>query len=92
MALAYVQRRLSIVTGWANKSTFPPKQGVIPGFDPIIGQESDGQSFRPRWMVGAYPNDQGKVLDLPIEWVVPKGGEYFFSPSISALRDIFALA
>lgn len=28
---------------------------------------------------------------LPVEWVISKGGEYFFLPSISALREEFAL-
>lgn len=40
-------------------------------------------------MVGTDPKDQGNSLPLPT-WVVPKGGEYFFSPSISALRSKFA--
>ena len=42
-------------------------------------------------MSGTNPNDQSKVLPLPIEWVVPKGGEYFFVPSITALQNKFVL-
>ncbi|KAK0516663.1 hypothetical protein JMJ35_001266 [Cladonia borealis] len=73
---------------WANNTSFPPKKGT-PGFDPIIGQAPDGG---PRTMSGTNPNNQTTELYLPQEWVVPKGGEYFFSPSIPALKETFALA
>ena len=80
---------------WANNIDFPPKAlpPVIPGFDPIIGQDIFGPGgMGPRSMVGADPNHQNAPLPLPVEWVVPKGGEYFFSRCIPALRDTFALA
>jgi hypothetical protein len=42
-------------------------------------------------MTGADPANVASSLDLGFQvWVVPKGGEYFFSPSISVLRDTFA--
>ncbi|THH17068.1 dyp-type peroxidase [Bondarzewia mesenterica] len=74
---------------WANNTQFPPrdKSTVIPGFDPIIGQ-ADGAA---RHVTGSNPQAAGNQLTLPIDFVVPKGGEYFFSPSIPALRDTFAL-
>ncbi|KAM5544620.1 hypothetical protein V8D89_001518 [Ganoderma adspersum] len=87
-----------IQQSWANNVTFPPKQAATPpvptpGFDPIIGQSNNGPNgIGPRSMVGANPGDQSATLSLPAEWVVPKGGEYFFSPSISALRDTLSLA
>ncbi|KAI0636146.1 peroxidase TAP [Trametes polyzona] len=74
---------------WANNTGFPPQKPVNPGFDPIIGQAADPKS---RSLVGTDPNNQSASLNLPTEWVVPKGGEYFFSPSIPALRSKFALA
>ncbi|KAI0353796.1 Dyp-type peroxidase [Trametes cingulata] len=81
---------------WANNVNFPPKQPVppstapvVPGFDPIIGQASDITS---RTLIGTDPGNQGNSLSLPTQWVVPKGGEYFFSPSIPALRTTFALS
>jgi len=40
-------------------------------------------------MSGVDPKNQSKELGLP-NWVVSRGGEYFFSPSISALRDVFS--
>ena len=42
-------------------------------------------------MIGTNPSSQSTSLTLPT-WVVPKGGEYFFSPSIPALKETFALA
>lgn len=42
-------------------------------------------------MTGSNPQNVAATLDLGFQvWVVPKGGEYFFSPSISVLRDTFA--
>lgn len=77
-----------IFTEWANARGFPPKS-TPPGIDPIIGQLNPGDVL-PRSMSGTNPASQDELLGLPI-WVVPRGGEYFFSPSISALRDTFAL-
>ena len=42
-------------------------------------------------MSGANPDSVATELDLGFQkWVVAKGGEYFFSPSILALRETFA--
>jgi Dyp-type peroxidase family len=80
---------------WANNTGFPidktipgTTNALAPGFDPIIGQQiSDG----PRQTIGLEPQAQLQETTLPTEWVVPQGGEYFFSPSISALKNSFAL-
>ena len=38
-------------------------------------------------MTGSNPDSLETSLDLGFQnWVIPKGGEYFFSPSIAALR------
>lgn len=75
--------------GWANATGFPPNKPFTPGFDPIIGQTNDDSV---RTLAGTDPNNQTAELSLPTDWVLPKGGEYFFSPSIPALRTKFALA
>lgn len=77
---------------WANEPKFPPGKDkapvnptiTAPGIDAIIGQGSV------RELVGTDPNAQTSELPLPTEWVISKGGEYFFSPSISALQETFA--
>ncbi|MCJ1244609.1 hypothetical protein MMC30_001807 [Trapelia coarctata] len=84
-----------IQQSWANNEKFPPKAGATvvppvpkPGFDPIIGQAANPSS---RTLVGTNPQSQSKELTLNTQWVVPKGGEYFFTPSIKALKETFAL-
>jgi len=78
-----------IQESWANTTSFPPGKPVTPGFDAIIGQAADPTS---RTITGVDPNAQTTTLPLPTEWVVPKGGEYFFSPSIPALTTTFGKA
>lgn len=73
---------------WCNNTRFPPSKPVTPGHDPIVGQAADPKS---RTISGTNPNMQETPLELSAQWVVPKGGEYLFSPSISALRDTFAV-
>jgi len=68
------------------KPGFDDKNG--PGFDAIIGQAGNGG---PRNVDIKGGNDDAGKLSLPVEWVVSRGGEYFFSPSIPALRGKFAL-
>ncbi|KAI0833770.1 peroxidase TAP [Trametes gibbosa] len=81
---------------WANATNFPPKQPVppstqpvLPGFDPLIGQTNADSA---RSLIGTDPNNQDASLTLPTEWILPRGGEYFFSPSLPALRTKFALS
>jgi len=75
---------------WSDNQAFPPKTingaQFKPGFDPIIGQ-INGQ---PRQVAGMDPTDQSKNLTLPSDFVVSRGGAYFFSPSITALKTKFA--
>ena len=83
-----------VLLGWSNETKFPPKDGlsgVDPniGFDPIIGQRGDSG---PRFMTGANPRDQNASLNFTEEWVVSKGGEYFFAPSISVLTNTIGMA
>ncbi|PVH81248.1 peroxidase TAP [Cadophora sp. DSE1049] len=82
---------------WANNASFPDNNDTdpeipFPGFDPIIGAAHFNKPEPSRQMVGFDAESQGKSLDLSDEWVIAKGGEYFFSPSISALQETFAQA
>ena len=43
-------------------------------------------------MSGTNPKSQKAEIDLPQEWVVSKGGEYFFTPSLPTLKSKFALS
>ncbi|EJD48669.1 DyP-type peroxidase [Auricularia subglabra TFB-10046 SS5] len=85
--LAFVSYQSSIAKGfefiqkaWVNAPGFVFGKDVQPGFDPIVGQNFGG----PRNVTGLDPNDTHKQLTLPLEFVVSRGGEYFFSPPISA--------
>jgi len=81
-----------IQKSWVNTTTFPPKKTnpdgspLSPGFDPIIGQAGS----KARSMVGFDPKAQQNSLALPDEFVVARGGEYFFVPSITALKQVIA--
>ncbi|KAH6917877.1 peroxidase TAP [Coprinopsis sp. MPI-PUGE-AT-0042] len=72
---------------WANNPDFQfrEKTPERPGLDPLIGQ-SPG---KPRSMSGLDPNDPSKEMKFP-DFIIPRGGEYFFSPSIKALKDTLA--
>lgn len=54
-------------------------------FDPIIGQGTTRQ------LSGTNPDDPTIELNLPVNWVVPRGGEYFFVPSVTGLREMITL-
>lgn len=56
------------------------KSDSTPGFDAIIGQANAGSRF----VSGVDPADPNHDLTL-LEFVRSRGGDYFFSPSISAL-------
>jgi len=68
---------------------FIPKTGA--GVDPI---NSNGQAAKRKTqgMLGANGADPLKPLLLEDEWVIGRGGEYLFTPSLKALKEIFAQA
>ncbi|QRV75636.1 Dyp-type peroxidase family [Ceratobasidium sp. AG-Ba] len=68
---------------WANSVDFPPNKDLSAGFDPIIGQDKGASR-------GTLGTTSGPGLTLPRDFVVSRGGEYFFSPSIHALKTVFA--
>jgi len=72
---------------WANNVKFRPvRVAPFPGLDPLIGQGTN-----PRTVSGLDPlND--KVIHTLEDFVIPKGGEYFFSPSLTALEKTIGKA
>lgn len=54
--------------------------------DPLLGRGPE------RKLSGVDPNDPSFELILDDEWVIPRGGEYFFSPSLKGLTETIALA
>ncbi|KAJ8514899.1 dyp-type peroxidase [Pleurotus djamor] len=88
MQKAWVNSPAFPVNAVTSLGPIPALDGVVPGFDPIIGQQTGGG---PRQMSGTNPNDPTTNITLPMSpFVVPRGGEYFFSPSITALKTKFA--
>jgi deferrochelatase/peroxidase EfeB len=75
---------------WSNNGDFPPGKGA--GVDPIVGQVPDGEEMR----VDIGEGNPGKerlevVLPTGKERLVTfRGGEYFFVPSIKALRGVLS--
>ncbi|KAF8518401.1 fungal peroxidase [Hysterangium stoloniferum] len=72
---------------WANNPGFIfGKNDSTPGFDAVIGQNA-GQA---RFISGLDPTDASRDFTLVMDFVQSRGGEYFFSPSISALKTTFS--
>ncbi|OQD83958.1 hypothetical protein PENANT_c014G05928 [Penicillium antarcticum] len=78
---------------WANKISFPPGKArhydnKQPGLDPIIGQWAKDDDHSNYITMPRYDNPK-KVEQWKLERsVIAEGGEYFFSPSISGIREI----
>jgi len=71
---------------WANNPAFPPftGQSFASGLDPLIGQGT-------RSTAGLDPNQPSGDTTLGV-FIVPRGGEYFFSPSVNGLKTEIAAA
>ena len=51
----------------------------------VIGQNGGNPNGR---FMGGYDLDaQGDLINLPMEFVISKGGAYLFSPSISTIKN-----
>ncbi|KAJ9489213.1 hypothetical protein VN97_g4065 [Penicillium thymicola] len=79
-----------LTTRWASNHHFPDRKsnfvgGDGPGIDAFVGQRLDHHPPRSIGLPdGKYPTE----ARMPLEsWVVQKGGDYFFVPSISTLEN-----
>ncbi|KAJ7698702.1 dye-decolorizing peroxidase precursor [Mycena rosella] len=89
--LAFVAYQSSIGNGfqflqklWADKTNFV--HGNV-GFDPIIGANKGAS----RVVNGLDPTDPTRSITLVTDFVVSRGGEYFFSPSLSAIANTLSV-
>ncbi|OQE11860.1 hypothetical protein PENFLA_c071G09334 [Penicillium flavigenum] len=76
-----------LTSRWASNQVFSGKQGweMVPGQDPIVSQRNLSQHPEPTF--GIYDGDKPNVLKMGyLPWIDQRGGEYFFTPSIEALR------
>ncbi|KXN89310.1 Dye-decolorizing peroxidase msp1 [Leucoagaricus sp. SymC.cos] len=79
-----------IQEGWFNDPNFPPNKPVQPGLDPIFGQTGKEDQSVYRSMSGANPNYEQEIMSFPHKFIDHRGGEYFFSPPISTLKNHIA--
>ncbi|KAJ7731151.1 fungal peroxidase [Mycena maculata] len=89
--LAFVAYQSNIGNGfqflqkfWADNANFV-HAGV--GLDPIIGAAAGAQ----RVITGLDPTNDTKTTTLTIDFVVSRGGEYFFTPSLSAIANTLSV-
>lgn len=72
-----------IQMNWCNNAKFPTGPVKNPGLDPIVGQASDSSQLK---TMVTDKNQTYHPFGPFEELVTMKGGEYFFVPSISALK------
>ncbi|EGZ77169.1 Dyp-type peroxidase [Neurospora tetrasperma FGSC 2509] len=78
-----------LTTRWASNHHFPDRKANFvgehgPGIDAIVGQRLEHHPERSIGLPdGKHPTEARIGLD---RWVIPRGGEYFFTPSIKALK------
>ncbi len=58
------------------------------GHDMVVGQNGQPGEDRERSAVFVTKDAQVATVTSPADFVVPTGGGYFFTPSVSALRDV----
>lgn len=77
-----------LVARWMGDAARPKMPG---GHDIFIGQNADpGEGRIRRCTIFAKGLQQAQIA-TKAEWVIPTGGEYFFLPSIRALRQVLAM-
>ncbi|KAJ7243455.1 fungal peroxidase [Mycena rebaudengoi] len=73
---------------WADNVNFVHR-GV--GVDPIIGRATGSPANAPRVIGGLDPRNASRPTTLTTDFVVSQGGEYFFAPSLSAIRNTLSV-
>ena len=66
-------------SSWSNQKNFVQ---INVGPDPLIGQPRGTQKWPVKW-----GGSETEEYDFSL-WVTMKGGEYFFAPSVSFIRNI----
>ncbi|KAK1229831.1 dye-decolorizing heme-containing peroxidase [Marasmius sp. AFHP31] len=94
MAFAAYQSNLEngfifIQESLVNNPDFPA--GTKTGVDPIVGSTNNGLvGDSLRVISGMDWNDHSKTINIQKDFVVTRGGEYFFSPPVSAIKGRLA--
>ncbi|KAF9265671.1 fungal peroxidase [Marasmius fiardii PR-910] len=96
--LAFVAYQSDILNGfqfiqrnWADNAKFFFGKTIPPGVDPIIGRDNGTVAMdTPRPVSGLDPLDPLRIFNVRKEFVISRGGEYFFSPSLSAILNTVA--
>jgi len=75
-----------LLNHWANVDDQPQSGGM----DPVLGQRLNGTGTNRRLLL--IPSNAGSLepAEIDANWITPTGGGYFFSPSISAIRNAFS--
>jgi Dyp-type peroxidase family len=74
-----------LIQNWSNDELKPPPTG---GHDPILGQNQEPEG-RTRTFELMGTDGSIETIKVPIDWIIPTGGGYFFAPSIAALKQVF---
>jgi len=74
-----------IQVNWCNNDMFPDAKDLV-GVDPIIGQHKRPE-MQQTLLVEGTGGTAKKYLPMKPQLVTFRGGEYFFAPSIKALRE-----
>ncbi|KAJ7238690.1 fungal peroxidase [Mycena rebaudengoi] len=93
--LAFVCYQSNIGTGfqflqqtWADNPNFV---NLDVGVDPIIGRARNSATNTTRVISGLDPVKASHLTNLTTDFVVSQGGEYFFAPSLSAIRNTLSV-